>query len=49
MNSWGAPANRPDGTFRLDMDLDYSMQNPDGVNSFEFYVQNVTWGDFTSL
>ena len=49
LNSWGAPANRPDGTFRLDMDLDYSMQNPDGVNSFEFYVQNVTWGDFTGL
>ncbi|WP_048151815.1 C1 family peptidase [Methanolacinia paynteri] len=49
LNSWGAPANRPDGTFRLDLDLDYSMQNPDGVNSFEFYVQNVTWGDFTSL
>lgn len=45
LNSWGAPANRPDGTFRLDMDLDYSMQNPDGVNTFEFYVQNVTWGE----
>ena len=44
LNSWGAPANRPDGTFRLDMDLDYSMQNPDGVNTFEFYIQNVTWG-----
>lgn len=49
LNSWGAPDNRPDGTFRLDMDLDYSMQNPDGVNTFEFYVQNVTWGDFTAL
>ncbi|MDD4126611.1 MAG: C1 family peptidase [Methanomicrobium sp.] len=44
LNSWGAPENRPDGTFKLDMDLDYSMQNPDGVNTFEFYVQNVTWG-----
>lgn len=49
LNSWGAPANRPDGTFRLDMDLDYSMQNPDGVNSFEFYVQNVTWGNISEL
>lgn len=44
LNSWGAPENRPDGTFKLDMDLDYSMQNPDGANTFEFYVQNVTWG-----
>ena len=44
LNSWGSPEKRPDGTFKLDMDLDYSMQNPDGVNSFEFYVQNVTWG-----
>lgn len=50
LNSWGSPANRPDGTFRLNMDLDYSMQNPDGVNTFEFYVQNVTWSeDFTGL
>ncbi|EHQ36519.1 C1 family peptidase [Methanoplanus limicola] len=47
LNSWGAPANRPDGTFRLDMDMDYSMQNPDGVNTFEFYVQNVTWGSIS--
>ena len=47
LNSWGAPDNRPNATFRLDMDMDYSMQNPDGVNSFEFYVQNVTWGSIS--
>lgn len=43
LNSWGAPENRPDGLFRLTMDLDYSLMNPDGVNSYEFYILNVTY------
>ena len=30
VNSWGAPPNRPDGTFRLSMDMDYTaaIKNP---------------------
>lgn len=43
LNSWGGPDNRPDGLFKLTMDLDYSLQCPDGVNSYEFYVLNVTY------
>lgn len=43
LNSWGAPQNRPDGLFRLSMDLDYSRQNTDGVNAYEFYVLDVDW------
>ncbi len=43
LNSWGAPANRPHALFRLNMDIDYALQNPDGVNAFEFFVLNVTY------
>ncbi|MFH0967230.1 MAG: C1 family peptidase [Methanobacteriota archaeon] len=43
LNSWGAPKNRPHGLFKLSMGLDYSLQNPDGVNGYEFYVLNVTY------
>ena len=43
LNSWGAPDNRPDGLFRMSMDLDYALQNPDGVNAYEFYILNVTY------
>ncbi|PWR75949.1 C1 family peptidase [Methanospirillum stamsii] len=43
LNSWGAPQNRPDGLFRLNMGLDYTLQNPDGVNAYEFYILDVVW------
>ena len=43
LNSWGAPENRPDGLYNLSMDLDYSRQNSDGVNAYEFYVLDVDW------
>lgn len=48
LNSWGAPDNRPDGLFKLTMDLDYSLQCPDGVNSYEFFVLNVTYPDMAT-
>lgn len=43
LNSWGTLENRPHALFRLNMDLDYARQNPDGVNAYEFYVLNVTY------
>lgn len=43
LNSWGAPENRPDSLFRLDMDLNYSAENPDWVHSYDFYVLDVAW------
>lgn len=43
LNSWGAPENHPEGLFKMTMDLDYSLQCPDGVNTYEFYVLNVTY------
>ncbi len=49
LNSWGSSENRPHALFRLNMDIDYSLQNPDGVNSYEFYVLNVTYPEKTSL
>lgn len=45
LNSWGGPDNHPDGLFRLTMDLDYSLQCPDGVNAYEYYILNVTYPD----
>lgn len=45
LNSWGGPDNHPEGHFRLTMDLDYSLQCPDGVNAYEFYLLNVTYPD----
>jgi len=49
LNSWGSSENRPNDLFRLNMDIDYSLQNPDGVNSYEFYVLNVTYPESFSL
>lgn len=43
LNSWGSSENRPHALFRMNMDLDYSLQNSDGVNSYEFYVLNITY------
>lgn len=49
LNSWGSSENRPHAIFRMNMDIDYSLQNPDGVNSYEFYVLNVTYPENSSL
>lgn len=49
LNSWGSSDNRPHALLRMNMDLDYSLQNPDGVNSYEFYVLNVTYPESSSL
>ena len=49
LNSWGSSDNRPNALFRMNMDIDYSLQNPDGVNSYEFFVLNVTYPEDSSL
>ncbi|KAF5086220.1 hypothetical protein DSECCO2_61510 [anaerobic digester metagenome] len=48
LNSWGGPYNHPEGIFKLSMDLDYSLQCPDGVNAYEFYVLNVTYPEIST-
>lgn len=35
INSWGAPSNRPDGLFRMSMDMNYDCRYPD--LGFAFY------------
>ncbi len=55
LNSWGAPANRPNGLFRVDMDMDYGCYyNGSGYNYQAFFWQTlgVTYpsaGIWTSL
>ncbi|HWQ65638.1 MAG TPA: C1 family peptidase [Methanospirillum sp.] len=43
LNSWGGPKNRPNGLFRMTMDLDYSYQYKEGVHAYEWSVLNVTY------
>ena len=44
LNSWGAPSNRPNGLFRVSMDMDYDnlYYDPyDGVYYYAFYWQTL--------
>jgi len=44
LNSWGAPSNRPDGTYRLKMDMNYSAVNLDGKQQYGFdYIHDVNF------
>jgi len=51
VNSWGAPPNRPDGTFRLAMNMNYSavIYNPDDkdkpTQQHSFQILDVTFAD----
>ena len=44
LNSWGAPSNRPNGLFRVSMDMDYDNTYYDpnnGVSYYAFYWQTL--------
>ena len=41
LNSWGAPGNRPNGLFRLSMDLNYSFVYQDGINGYSWYAFDI--------
>ena len=44
LNSWGtAGGNRPNGLFRVDMDMDYGCSNPGGGYSFFWQTLNVSF------
>ena len=52
LNSWGtASGNRPNGLFRLDMDMNYSCTHydpyPYTFNSFYWETLGITYGDTT--
>jgi hypothetical protein len=47
LNSWGAPANRPDGTFRLKMYMNYNLQDDTGGTTYAFDFINSA--DFSSV
>jgi PKD repeat protein len=38
LNSWGAPANRPNGLFRVKMNMDYSATYTSGSNTYRRYT-----------
>lgn len=40
LNSWGAPDNRPDGTFRLTMNTNYGSLSSDGDPQYTFQIIN---------
>ncbi len=42
LNSWGTTSNRPNGLFRIDMDMNYDGQNPGlGGGDYSFYWQTL--------
>jgi len=43
LNSWGAPNNRPNGLFRLSMDLNYSVVYKEGINGYNWYAFDVKY------
>lgn len=47
LNSWGAPSNRPQGLFNLDMNMDYEYYYIDGGQGYygtSFQTMDVGWG-----
>jgi hypothetical protein len=50
LNSWGTTANRPNGVFRIKMNMNYDCTYKDGgVNYSSYYFQtlSMTWGNAT--
>jgi hypothetical protein len=45
LNSWGAPANRPDGTFRLTTKMDYTVMDYEGYLQYVFETVNPGFRD----
>ncbi len=45
LNSWGAPANRPHGLFRVSMDMDYSYVFEEGLNAFGWFTFDVDYSE----
>jgi|GEM_PF-1393060 len=48
LNSWGAPANRPHGLFRVSMDLNYSYQYEEGLYAYSWYALDVKYPQHTT-
>ncbi len=44
LNSWGSNANRPNGLFRLKMNMDYSGKDAQGYLNHYFAIFNVNYG-----
>jgi len=47
LNSWGAPSNRPDGTFKLKMYMNYNLLDDGGNTTYAFDFVNSA--DFASV
>ncbi len=43
LNSWGAPSNRPDALFRVNMDMDYSYVYEEGLKAFGWHTFEVLY------
>jgi hypothetical protein len=44
LNSWGAPEKRPDGTFRIPMDMNYQSRSPNAGENFEASIYFIQFG-----
>lgn len=49
LNSWGAPFNRPNGLFRMNMDMDYSYVYKEGLKAFGFLTFDVLYSDMPQV
>ncbi|MDX8551871.1 S8 family serine peptidase, partial [Methanospirillum purgamenti] len=47
LNSWGSNSGRPNGLFRLKMNMDYSGRSSNGYQSHYFSIFNVNYGAST--
>ena len=47
VNSWGAPTNRPNGLFRVKMNMNYDCSYPGWRNAYGFYTFNINWANPT--
>ncbi|MFB3765141.1 MAG: PKD domain-containing protein [Methanotrichaceae archaeon] len=45
LNSWGAPSNRPNGLFLVNMDMNYDCGYPGLGNAFYWMTLNISYGD----
>ncbi len=43
LNSWGAPANRPNGLFRMNMDMNYDCSYPGLGNAFYWMTLDINY------
>ncbi len=49
LNSWGAPFNRQNGLFRVNMDMDYSYVYKENLKAFGFLTFDVIYSDIPSV